>query len=228
MIGYRDHNGRQISGAFIMLLRSDGQDATSARIYQDGFAVVLTPADWHEVRTALFERRTVSLSAGDEISYLQIQWRCDPTPTDGLRIDLVTMYHDEPTVAARLASVPVLTTYLRQIESICGEGFAGDTQPRPIDVVIVIQPGGRARVWFVGVDDEASGTVRERIEALPPPVVTGGAIAFALSGGIGAFSRPLPDPKTFQPPMPQAWKDVAAAAGKPVTLDTILDTVFAP
>src|SRR5215475_424127 len=59
------------------------------------------------------------------------------------------LYQPESVLAARLLDRRAFLQYPGAVEEVCCSFFAGQTTPEMLDVVVVIKPGKRSRVWFV-------------------------------------------------------------------------------
>jgi hypothetical protein len=74
IIGYPGHGGRRISGVFAALGPSR-EGASNSKLAEDGFIILLAPADWSNVRDAVGAGRDVTVATSGEASSLQILWK---------------------------------------------------------------------------------------------------------------------------------------------------------
>lgn len=122
-----------------------------------------------------------------------------------------------------------MAVFVKDIEGVCSEYFAADTRARSLDLVVLLRPPHRARVWFVpeptAAECDAYAALSDRILAIPAPSVTG-PVAVALCGAVGGYERPASDPQIFRPPMPAAWLEAMERRGGGVVPDDILDAVW--
>jgi len=76
IIGFRGHDARRISAVFAAFVMNES-GPTAVRQIEDGFAILLAPKDWEQVRGALVNGSSVTVPATDEHSFaqsVQIVW----------------------------------------------------------------------------------------------------------------------------------------------------------
>jgi hypothetical protein len=232
VIGYVGNGGRQINGSFVTLVEGKEERQSLTRMIEDGFGVVLTPEDWRAVREALVGGRSLSLKTTGATTTLDIQWRRSQGEKSdkGFRVVNLVLYQSQEVLQQR-AHVEALSVFLKQLEGACEEYFGNDTTPQNLDIVVVIKPGRRFRIWFVAstaaVGPRSFEALRTKLEQAQAPEVVGGPVAVAMMAVVGGAERRLPDAQSFQPPMPEEWKDALTYAGKPAVIpDDIMDAVW--
>jgi len=232
IIGYAGHGGRKIAGSFVILFEDKEEKQSLTRMREDGFAIGLTPDDWRSVREALLGSRSLSLETAGATATLDIQWRRSQGEKSdkGFNVVNLALYQGQDVLEQRVHVEP-LSAFVKQLEGICENFFANDTTPQALNIVVVIKPGKRFRVWFVpsveAVGARPFDALRMELEEAQAPEVVGGPVAVAIMAAAGGAERRVPDPKSFQPPMPEEWKDAASRAGRPVLiLDDIMDAVW--
>jgi hypothetical protein len=165
----------------------------------------------------------------------------------------VDLYLPKETAAQR-ATPEDLATYTMLLQGACADFFAQATTPEDLDIVVAVRSGQRSRVWFIaslganataspdavrakletegrepfpGSSAPALDGLRAKLDAIVPPEVTGGPIAFAIRGRIagGATKTPI---QPGAPPTPQEWKDVldTIKTNQPLPFDDTLELVW--
>ncbi len=123
------------------------------------------------------------------------------------KLSNVVLYQPDAELKARLGGVNLLAGYIKQVKALCEPSFNSE-RPEALDIVIIVKPGGKARVWFVSTLQKAPDRtkLKQAIEAIPTPPVKEGPVAFALSYDLNGAERKKPSTGTFQPPIPEEWK----------------------
>jgi hypothetical protein len=123
----------------------------------------------------------------------------------GFHWDSIVLYQPNEDLRARLSSAEALAAYMKRIDAVSTSFFASDTTPERLDIVVGVKPGRKSRVWFASSrrssQDNQLIALRKRLEAIPPCIVHGGPIAFALRCSIAGATSPkeLPAPKEWRP-----------------------------
>lgn len=120
-------------------------------------------------------------------------------------------------------SVEALGSYIRSVDKIAAEVFAGrDYNPTGGFLVIAIRPGNQSAVW-IDMDpvlkSELSSVLVTRLHAIPAPAVSDGPVVFAVGVGLGGGA-----PKNG--PSPEAWKREAGATGRPLRVDELVERLW--
>src|SRR5579862_1620198 len=126
-------------------------------------------------------------------------------------------------------TVDDLAAYVKKLEAVCTKYFAGTTARENLDIVVVARPDGKSRVWFVSSRGAAAekkrDTLRARLESVPAPKVSGGAIAFDIQGQIaGGDSKPAQEPGP--PPIPAEWKQALSKQKEAMIFDKALAQIW--
>jgi hypothetical protein len=128
---------------------------------------------------------------------------------------------------AERVSVRDLADYTKRLQAVCSQFFAQTTIPEDLSIVVAVKPGKRSKVWFVSsrapVSSERRDDLRAELEAVLPPVVHGGPIAFAIVGRI-AGGQTKGETKAGPPPVPKEWRD--APSIEPGPLDQVLPRIW--
>ena len=139
-------------------------------------------------------------------------------------------YMSQDDLGARV-DVTELANYIKKLQATCKESFTGASTPENLDVVIAVRPNQESRVWLVAslTSSDISG-LRAKLEAITPPALSHGAIAFAIQGRIaGGVPRvaphtdwpPLPKERVYSPDGTSAQPDSEVAARPPVPIEWI-------
>jgi hypothetical protein len=154
-----------------------------------------------------------------------------PTP-QGFAMVSVMMYQPDAVLQKRLGSQSdAFADYVKKIVQVSSTSLTKTVHPAPLDIVVAVKPGKRARVWFVNrpADPDAAvlASLRTSLEALAPPDVTEGPVAFAIVGGLGGATRPeahRDDASLI--PMPEEWRKVTKGKKGVVVPDGVLAVVW--
>jgi len=154
-------------------------------------------------------------------------------PATGFTMDNIVLYQPNPVLVQRLpGGADSLAAYIKQLQAVLTDFFVGAKFPETLHTVVAIRPGNLSRVWLVSSTRsgkaEELAPLRQKLEAITPVEVTGGPVAFVLSGSIagGDGKNPKPD-KHFQPPVPQEWQEAGKNLKTPVLVpDDYLNVVW--
>jgi hypothetical protein len=128
---------------------------------------------------------------------------------------------------AERVSVRDLADYTKRLQAVCSQFFAQTTIPEDLSIVVAVKPGKRSKVWFVSsrapASSERRDDLRAELEAVLPPFVHGGPIAFAIVGRI-AGGQIKGETKASPPPVPNEWRD--ALSIEPGPLDQVLPRIW--
>ena len=129
------------------------------------------------------------------------------------------LYQPDAVLRERLGDVKPLAEYFKKVKSISEPSFHSDL-PESLDIVIVVKPGGKARVWFSSTLQNAPDRteLKKAIEAIPTPLVKQGPLAFALSYDLNGIERKKQGDGQFQLPLPEEWKIKAKDINGPLII----------
>ena len=137
-------------------------------------------------------------------------------------------YLSQETFGERI-SVHDLGDYIKHLQAICSQFFVEATTPEDLSIVVVVKPEKRSRVWFVSsrapTISERRDDLRAELEAILPPVVHGGPIAFAIEGRI-AGGHTKGKSKAGPPPVPSEWQDALSKLVEPAPFDRVLPLIW--
>ena len=125
----------------------------------------------------------------------------------GFATSNIVLYQANADLEVRVPSAEALADYIKRLQAVATDLFAPDKTPENLDIVIVVKPGKKARVWFVSSirpgTDPSLEPLRQKLEAVDPLDVEAGPVAFAISSTIaGAAAKPPAQDGKFQPPIP--------------------------
>lgn len=130
----------------------------------------------------------------------------------GFESDNTVLYQPEPVLRERLPSREPLYGYIEELRAVCRAFFAAADRPETFDIVVAIKSGKQSRVWFAsstrGTGDAELDSLRRKLEAVTPPDVHQGPVAFAISARIAGGKVPEAD-GSFQSPVPTEWQEAA-------------------
>ena len=214
-----DVSGNCIAGSFLAFVPRQKEDG--GRLFEDGFAALLTDESWQRIRAALTGGQPLFIPATGGKLGLEIVWlpELDPDYADPLEsqvpggwatfggnqastapvlvksISLLTIVG----VLERRVETEALSAYIKEIDdeatSSLKDATAGPGQDLALECE-VRPDGGRTFTFSVrpGKEDDALEGLRERLMALPPPPVVG-RIRFQLNiqlrGGSGKKAEEL-------------------------------------
>lgn len=152
-------------------------------------------------------------------------------PMSAFQTTNIVLYQPDGVLGERLPGVDALAAYLRKLQASAAPFFPDGSAPETLDIVVVIKPGGRSRVWFVSDSrPEADGVLarlRRELESVEVPTIKMGPVAFAISAAIAGAKREVSDGGGFRPPMPKEWQDAATKVKEPgVIPDDIVAVVW--
>lgn len=151
-----------------------------------------------------------------------------PKPFETMGVELYL----KKDVMAQRASNDDLATYTKALQSAAEDYFSAQKDPwrEDLDIVVAIKPGPQSRVWLVSrvfpEPDDRLSDLRDKLNAVPPPPVTGGPVAFCIHTQV-AGGNDKPPSKIGSPPFPKEWSDALAKAGstKPLAFDDMMALV---
>jgi hypothetical protein len=150
----------------------------------------------------------------------------------GFTVVNLVLYQPDAILRERAPSVPLFGEYVKLLEAQCFAFFAEASTPEIFDVVVVIRPRRRSKVWFVSSlragSDLTLSDLRQRLEGIRAPDVRKGPIAFAISGTVAGALRLINDgAHPYHPPLPTEWREAAASLENPALVpDGILEAVW--
>ena len=109
------------------------------------------------------------------------------------------------------------------------EFFAQTNTVEDLSIVVAVKSGKRSKVWFVSsrtpAPAERRDSLRTQLEALPPPIVRGGPIAFAIEGRVaGGISKGIREAAV--PPTPPEWQEAISKLTGPTLFDGLLASIW--
>jgi hypothetical protein len=133
-----------------------------------------------------------------------------PDSANGFRTDHIAVYQQQQVLLKRLPGPEVFGAYAKELGQVAHNFFVGDTVPEKLDIVVVLQPGGRPRVWLVSSiregDSKELEPLRKLLLAVPPIEVRDGPVAFAVQASIAGGGAP-PAGNDSPPPLPMEWRN---------------------
>jgi len=141
-----------------------------------------------------------------------------PSFAASAKMSSIVLYQPDSVMKERVRDVATLTAFIQQIQSVCTKSFTSE-ESEGVDVVVVLKPGGRSRVWFVSslAKTPDRSMLKSAIEALRPPAVSG-PVVFALVYDLNGFAHPQQEPGKFQPPIPAEWTESVKSVKGPLML----------
>jgi hypothetical protein len=132
----------------------------------------------------------------------------------GYEVDHIVLYQADPVLQMRLSSAEELAAYIKRLNEACAAVFTPLHRPETLDIVVMVRPGKRSRVWLISSRRQAGDaeleTLRSKLEGVPPVEVAVGPVAFAISAKIaGGDSKHPPAGPDSRPPIPKEWQDAA-------------------
>lgn len=117
-------------------------------------------------------------------------------------------YQPDAVMRQRLGDVHALAQFLANVGKKCEASFTS-SQPEAFDVVIVVKPGGKSRVWFCSslpnfLPDRTK--LKAAIEAERAPSVKEGPVAVALMFDLNGFKRKTQSDGKPVAPIPEEWR----------------------
>jgi hypothetical protein len=120
--------------------------------------------------------------------------------------------------------------YIALLEGVAHNFFVGASTPETFDIVVVVRPGGRSRVWFVSSIRPGTSAdlepLRTLLQAVPPIAVKDGPVILGISGKIAGGDRRGASGATV--PIPAEWDAIKnqLKAPAPISSDTFLDLLW--
>jgi TonB family protein len=146
-------------------------------------------------------------------------------PSNGFVPTGLIMYQSQDILLRRLPSRDAFGAYLDQLKRVARHFFVGTTAPETIQIVVILRPGRSPRAWFVSSARMGNAPelepLRRLLEGVPPAEVTGGPIAFAITGVVaGGDGKDPPPAKEARGPVPQEWRDAAKSLQVPLAVSS--------
>jgi hypothetical protein len=144
-------------------------------------------------------------------------------PTSAVSADIklrnVVLYQPDPFLRERLGDVKPLSEYIKKVKATSEPSFDSNL-PESLDIVIIVKPSGKTRVWFSStlVNPPDRTEIKKAIEAIPAPPVKKGPVAFALSYDLNGIEGEKQGYGRYQPPVPEEWKIKAKDIKGPLTI----------
>jgi len=148
----------------------------------------------------------------------------------GYGLTRVSTYQAGDVLLRRMPPKPDLQAYLNALTAVTHRFFVGDPKPENLDIVVMLRPGRRSRVWLRSSRrpgaDPALAPLRALLEAVPPAAVAEGPVAVALQGIIagGDGARAEADAR----PVPDEWRERQQALKEPLpySSDAFMDLIW--
>lgn len=227
----RTKSGESLHGYVLVayVVTADGRAAdviilktTDVRLNSFALAAM---ADWR-FAPAKLNGRSIATTAAQEFNFEEEK------PVQGFAVDNIVLYQPNDVLTQRLPGPDALAAYIKQLQAVLTDFYAETKTPATLYTVVAVRPGGRSRVWFMSSTESGDFTnlraLRQKLETIKPVAVTGGPVAFTISGSIagGDDKKPAED-KDYQPPIPQEWENAVKNAKQPVLIpDGMLDAVW--
>ena len=158
----------RLSGCFLMIVSPGPRN--EFRIMEDGFALLLTPEASDSLRDALRNGVRLELATDGPTIVVEAD-KSAPRPTDGATIVLL---HPDADMIARGLDAAVLSRYVEDVKHAMDDALLAGALVPEFRVFVAVRPGRESRAWGAPPD------LRARLEAIRPPAVEGGPIAFAV------------------------------------------------
>ena len=134
----------------------------------------------------------------------------------------VTLLQPEQLIATRIpGGAGALGQWLQAIQASLTGHYAKSDVVGCRSLTLGLGPDGPIDFWLAAEREQPSvaeqAKVKELVAEVPAPVVTDGPVALALVFSVGADA-----PAEAQLAMPEAWRAIMHAAGKPLSVDEIL------
>lgn len=117
------------------------------------------------------------------------------------------LYQPERQMRSRVGDVGAFASFVQKAQTACAGAFTAEAR-EGVEVVVMLKPGGGARVWFVSslAQPPDRSQLAAAIAALPAPPVRA-PVAFALAYDLNGFVRPAPSSGQLSPPIPAEWTE---------------------
>jgi TonB family protein len=152
--------------------------------------------------------------------------------SNGFAVDHLFTYQNADVLLRRLPAKYEVAAYLDQLKAVAHNFFVGAARPETFQIVVVLRPGGAARVWFVSSrrpnDAKELEPLRRLLEGVPPVEVHDGPVVLTLAGRVaGGHGLPPPD-DAATPPVPREWLEATHGLDPtpPVSSDEFLNAVL--
>ena len=139
-----------------------------------------------------------------------------------LEVRCVHEMQPEQVIAGRMpGGASALGQWLQAIQASLSELYANGQIVGCRSLTLGLGPDGPIDFWLAAEKEQPSideqAQVKELVADVPAPLVTDGPAALALVFSVGADA-----PAEAQLAMPDAWRAIMHAAGKPLSVDEIL------
>jgi len=122
-----------------------------------------------------------------------------------------------------------LADYIKRLEAVCKAFFPQSSVPEDLDLIVVVKPAGRSRVWFVSSGTAEGGDQREplrkALEGVSAPVTKGGPVGFDIQASIAGGTGNRSD-VSGPPPLPKDWSDELSKHTGTVHFDDVVGLVW--
>ncbi len=132
------------------------------------------------------------------------------------------LYQPDPVLKERFGGDGLIATfYLRQVEAEAKKILA--TAPRGLGtsgvLISTVRPGSSPKIWFAFPTTRRLPTnlrleLEKKLATIPAPVPTGGPVAMGLAFSIWGGDKESQEMMRQGPPIPDAWRLVAARSKK--------------
>lgn len=118
-----------------------------------------------------------------------------------------------------------LAVFIHSLNETAAEVLAGrDDKPAGGFLVVAIRPGKQSAVWIDAapvLPTDLADALVARLRAIPPPIVEGGPVVFAVRVGLWGGTPP-----TKNIPSPEAWEREAKKVGRPLEIGELIERVW--
>ena len=127
----------------------------------------------------------------------------------GFKTASVALYQPDEQLRERVPNVKGLADYVKALQEVCSAHFAFVSTPGSLDIVVVVKPGNRSRIWFANSQPAMSSAdiklLTGKLSIVQPPSFRRGPVAFAIRGSI-AGGTPV-ELGGMPLPIPTEWKE---------------------
>jgi len=205
-IGPANAKGELLAACFLLILV--GQTHNEFRLIEDGLGLILTREDGKALRDALVNGTELRIPTPTGAI------TCAPDPGD-LPLDIVLLYPENEFIARGIAAAS-LSLYVGDLTRVIEKAAAAHSVPDAFQLVVAVRPEGRSRVWDI------AEPLRTQLEAIQPPSLQGGPIAFMIRTRDEAVG-----PRGLPAEWAAAADALTAELQKPgVSVDEVLDRIW--
>ena len=158
----------------------------------------------------------------------EAELRQTPAPAPVWVMHSTTLYLPASIIEQRV-SAPVAGEYIKDLDARALSEFSEQPEQNGVSgaVVVMVKPGGQARVWLATggpMEPAAQTAIEKALAEVPPPKVVGGPVVFGLlfsawGGGTPPVGLPMPTPA--------AWHILSGDAGGRVMDDRYYEEAWA-